>query len=106
MSQIEKRIEVNRIIENQLPEFVVSDFPKAAEFLKQYYISQEYQGGPIDLTTNLDRYLKVDNLVPEVITGSTILTADITSSETGIGVSSTKGFPSEYGLLKLSLIHI
>ena len=48
MSQIEKRIEVNRIIENQLPEFVVSDFPKAAEFLKQYYISQEYQGGPID----------------------------------------------------------
>ena len=101
MSQIEKRIEVNRIIENQLPEFVVSDFPKAAEFLKQYYISQEYQGGPIDLTTNLDRYLKVDNLVPEVITGSTILTADITSSETGIGVSSTKGFPSEYGLLKI-----
>ena len=101
MSQIEKRIEVNRIIENQLPEFVVSEFPKAAEFLKQYYISQEYQGGPIDLTTNLDRYLKVDNLVPEVITGSTILTADITSSETGIGVSSTKGFPSEYGLLKI-----
>ena len=39
MSQIEKRIEVNRIIENQLPEFVVSDFPKAAEFLKQYYES-------------------------------------------------------------------
>ena len=45
MSQIDRRIQVNTIIENQLPEFVVSDFPKATEFLKQYYISQEYQGG-------------------------------------------------------------
>ena len=41
MSQIDKRIQVNTIIENQLPEFVVSDFPNATEFLKQYYISQE-----------------------------------------------------------------
>ena len=37
MSQIDKRIQVNTIIENQLPEFVVSDFPNATEFLKQYY---------------------------------------------------------------------
>ena len=42
MSQIDKRIKVNTIIENQLPEFVVSDFPNAAEFFKQYYISQEF----------------------------------------------------------------
>ena len=46
MSQIDRRIQVNTIIENQLPEFVVSDFENATEFLKQYYISQEYQGGP------------------------------------------------------------
>ena len=46
MSQIDKRIQVNTIIENQLPEFLVSDFPNAAEFLKQYYHSQEFQGGP------------------------------------------------------------
>ena len=38
MSQFDKRIQVNRIIENQLPEFVVTDFPDATEFLKQYYI--------------------------------------------------------------------
>ena len=44
MSQIDKRIKVNTIIENQLPEFVVTDFPNAAEFFKQYYISQEFQG--------------------------------------------------------------
>ena len=73
MSQIDKRIKVNTIIENQLPEFVVSDFPNATEFLKQYYISQEFQGGTTDLISNFDQYLKVDNLVPEVIVGVTTI---------------------------------
>ena len=64
MSQIDKRIQVNTIIQNQLPEFVVSDFPNATEFLKQYYISQEFKGGAADLIQNFDQYLKSDNLVP------------------------------------------
>jgi len=33
MSNIDKRIQVNTIIEKQLPEFLVSDFPNATEFL-------------------------------------------------------------------------
>ena len=101
MSQIDKRIQVNTIIENQLPEFVVSDFPNAAEFFKQYYISQEFQGGPSDLINNFDQYLKSDNLVPEVIVGVTSISSSITSTDTVITVPSTKGFPSEYGLLKI-----
>ena len=101
MSQIDKRIQVNTIIENQLPEFVVSDFPKATEFLKQYYISQEFQGGSQDIISNLDQYLKVDNLVPEVVVGVTTISSEINSTDTVITVPSTKGFPSEYGLLKI-----
>ena len=103
MSQIDKRIQVNTIIENQLPEFVVSDFPNAAEFLKQYYISQEFQGGAADLINNFDQYLKVDNLVPEVVVGVTTISADISLTDTTITVPSTKGFPTEYGLLKLMM---
>ena len=101
MPHIDKRIQVNTIIENQLPEFVVSDFPNAIEFFKQYYISQEFQGGPSDLINNFDQYLKVDNLVPEVVVGITSISSDITASDTTITVPSTKGFPSEYGLLKI-----
>ena len=101
MSNIDKRIKVNTIIENQLPEFLVSDFPNASEFLKQYYISQEFQGGPSDLITNFDQYLKVDNLVPEVVVGLTTISAGISTTDTTITVPSTKGFPSEYGLLKI-----
>ena len=102
MSQIDKRIKVNTIIESQLPNFLVSDFPNATEFFKQYYISQEFQGGPSDLISNLDQYIKSDNLVPEVVTGSTTLSSNIDSDDTVISVPSTKGFPSEYGLLKIN----
>ena len=99
----EKRVKVQQIIESQLPEFILSESPKAVDFLKQYYISQEYQGGPTDFSDNLDQYLKIDNLTPEVISGSSTLSSDITTtSEVGtIEVSSTKGFPSQYGLFKI-----
>ena len=102
MSQIDKRIKVNKIIENQLPEFLITDFPKATEFFKQYYISQEFQGGPSDLISNFDQYLKSDNLVPEVVTGTTTLSSSIDSDDTVISVTSTRGFPSEYGLVKIN----
>ena len=93
---IDTRIKVQQIIENQLPEFILSESPKAVDFLKQYYISQEYTGGPIDLTDNLDQYLKLDNLTPETLKGSVTLDADITSTDEVINISpNTKGFPKQ-----------
>ena len=98
---IDKRVKVQQIIQNQLPEFLVSESPKAVDFLKQYYISQEYQGGPIDLTDNLDQYIKLDNLTPEVVVGETKLSSGISTSDTTVTVTTTKGFPNEYGLFKI-----
>ena len=97
----ERRVKVQQIIENQLPEFILSESPKAAEFLKQYYISQEYQSGPSDIAENLDQYLKLDNLTPEVITGETTLYSGISSTTDTVKVYSTKGFPNEYGLFQI-----
>ena len=98
----ESKVKVQQIIGNQLPEFVVNENPKALDFLKQYYISQEFQGGPIDLSDNLDQYLKLDNLTPDVVVDSTTLTTDIGTANETISVSNTKGFPSQYGLLKIN----
>jgi hypothetical protein len=95
------RVKVQQIIENQLPEFILDESPKTSEFLKQYYISQEYQGGPTDIAENLDQYLKLDNLLPEVIVGVTSLSNSISSSSGIVTVTSTKGFPPAYGLLKI-----
>ena len=98
---IDKRIQVQQIIENQLPEFITAESPLTVDFLKQYYISQEHRGGSLDISDNLDQYIKLDNLTPEVIVGVTTLTSGITTSNTTVNVSSTKGFPNEYGLFKI-----
>ena len=97
----DRRVQIQQIVQNQIPEFLLSESPKAVDFLKQYYISQEYQGGPVDIAENLDQYLKVDNLKPEIITGTTPLKNTITSTSDTIVVGSTKGFPNQYGLLKI-----
>jgi len=96
------RIKVQDIIDNQLPEFILDENPKLVDFLKQYYISQEYQGGPTDISENIDQYLKLDNLTSEVISNSIELTSSIGIDDTVINVSNTKGFPKEYGLLKIN----
>jgi hypothetical protein len=95
------RIKVQQIIDNQLPEFIIDENPNAAEFLKQYYVSQEYPGGNIDIAENLDSYLKIDNLTPEVINNTTILQSGISSTTSEIPVLSTKGYPQKYGLLQI-----
>jgi len=97
----ESRVKVQQIIENQLPSFILDENPNVSEFLKQYYISQEYQGGPTDIVENLDQYLKVDNLTSDVVVGFTTLTSSVEVDDTEIQVSSTKGYPKNYGLLKI-----
>ena len=52
---IDTRINTQQIIDNQLPEFILSESPNAVKFLKQYYVSQEYTGAPVDLVDNLDQ---------------------------------------------------
>ena len=97
----EKRVQVQQILANQLPDFIRAESPKTLDFLKQYYISQEHQPGATDLADNLDQYLKLDNLTTEVITGKTTLYSSISSTTDSVQVYSTKGFPDNYGLFKI-----
>ena len=60
-SPLSPRVKTYQIVSESIPEFAVSENPKFAEFLKQYYISQDYQGGPADIAENIDAYIKVDN---------------------------------------------
>ncbi len=99
----DSRVKIHQIIESQLPSFVLDENPKVGEFLKQYYISQEYQGGPVDIAENLDQYSKVSNILSSSISNRSIyLTSDIgTENKITINVNTTEGFPEKYGLLKI-----
>ena len=95
------KVKIQDILLNQLPDFIRDESPRTVDFLKQYYISQEYQGGPTDISDNLDQYLKFDNLTPEVIVDSATTSGITTVGAEIVTVTSTKGFPNQYGLIKI-----
>ena len=57
----EKRVQLSSILSRQVPAYVRDEYPLVTEFLKQYYVAQEYQGGPLDLIQNIDQYIKLEN---------------------------------------------
>lgn len=95
----EKRVQINKIVESQLPSYVRDEFPLISEFLKQYYIGQEYQGAPLDLIQNIDDYIKLDIISDPI--QSTVLETSIDEFSTSISVTNTIGFPNQYGLIKI-----
>ena len=97
----EDKVKIQEIVSNQVPEFIKEENPKFVDFLKQYYVSQEYQGGTVNIIENIDEYLRLDNLTPDVINGSTFLTQNVSVSDTTIYVTDTKGFPNSYGLIEI-----
>ena len=56
------RVKFQEIVASQLPRYVREDFPLLSDFLEQYYVSQEYQSGPVDIINNIDQYVKVEEL--------------------------------------------
>jgi len=101
----DKRIQFSNIVQNQLPAYTKTEFPLVSDFLKQYYLGQEYQGGSIDLIQNIDEYIKVGEQtnLTEIVGLSTsidsftdIIPVDMVKNPTG-----TYGFPSSYGLLQI-----
>jgi len=102
-----QRVQIQDIIEYQLPAFVRDDFPLVGEFLKQYYISQEYPTAPSDIIQNIDEYVKLETLLDTQ--DETNLGADISFSDTTITAGfdlesnqyGTYQFPERFGLIKI-----
>ena len=102
----EKRIQFSNIVQNQLPAYTKTEFPLVSDFLKQYYLGQEYQGGSVDLIQNIDQYIKLGemtNLTESVGLSTSIdfsaetIPVDMVANPTG-----TAGFPGSYGLLQIN----
>jgi len=93
------RVKFQEIVSSQLPQYVREDFPLLTDFLEQYYVSQEYESGPVDLVNNIDQYVKVENLT-NLVTG-TVLTQEVGYTDTDIKVKSTLGFSETNGIIKI-----
>ena len=101
-----KRVQLQDIVEHQLPAYVRDDFPLIVDFLRQYYIGQEYPGAPVDLIQNID--LKLETLTSNA--ESTELFSDVSLGDTTIytsyditsGILGTTDFPEKYGLIQIN----
>lgn len=99
-----KSVKIQSLIESQIPEFLNEDYPLFKEFLQQYYISQEYQTGIVDLSNNLNKYKSIENFNDEIFYTTKIpcvLSSNVIAFDDTINVNHTNGFPSKYGLLKI-----
>ena len=97
-----KKVQINKLVSSQLPSFVVDDNPLFVDFLKQYYISQENQGSSIDIITNFNDYQKSETYSETSnLIGFSTCTSLVNSYDATINVSSTEGWPADYGLLKI-----
>ena len=97
-----KKVQINKLVRSQVPSFIAEDNPLFVDFLKQYYISEESKGKSIDIITNFNDYQKADTYSETYnLIGFTTCTSLVNSYDATINVSSTDGWPSDYGLLKI-----
>ena len=98
-----QKIQINQVIQSQLPSFVQEENPLFVDFLKTYYTGQEYRGGNIDIVQNFNEYQKVETFSGnENLVGFTTCTSEVTFYDSTINVVSTHGWPEKYGLLKIN----
>ena len=96
---VNKGVKISTVVESQLPSFVRASYPLAAEFLEEYYKSQDSQSLPANIINNIDQYVKVDNLTNLVTQAS--LGSSISFFDTTLKTDSTEGFPSQYGIIQI-----
>ena len=96
----ETRVKIQTVVQNQLPGFVVEESPLLVEFLKQYYVSQEYTSGTYDIIQNIDKYVKLDEILNHASTATLLSDIDsITDTITVFEGTLTDGFPDKYGII-------
>lgn len=61
------------LIENQLPEFISTDYPNFVKFVEKYYEQQESVGQPLDLIHNLTKYQDIDTYEKKILQENTKL---------------------------------
>ena len=102
-----QRVQIQDVVESQLPSFVRDDFPLVGEFLKQYYVSHEYPGASVDLLNNIDQYLKLESLTSNRDTTKTSAAISISDDVINVkfdldkGIYGTYEFPEKNGLIKI-----
>ena len=86
---------ISSLIESQLPQFVVEEYPSFVKFIESYYAQQELSGGVLDIVSNLTKYRDINFYSKDILKESSKTTAITGISDVTISVDNTNGFPEE-----------
>ena len=88
---------LSTLIEQQLPEFISSEYPKFVKFLQKYYEQLENTGQPLDIILNLKQYQDIDTYENRLLSEKTTLITSAAADDTTIHVADTSSFPEKNG---------
>ena len=95
------KLKISDLVAEQLPDFVVNEFPTFVKFFEEYYRSLEISGGIGDITENFLDYTNLENLRKFDLVQTYELQQDISSTATSIVLDKLDGLPSENGVIKI-----
>ena len=92
---------ISTLIESQLPEFIVSEYPLFHKFVQKYYEGQEVQGGPLDIASNLQTYSNIDYYEQNILRQFDSLDAYISATADTIVLQDASSFPQANGYVRI-----
>jgi len=96
------------LVENQLPEFISSEYPNFVKFVQKYYEQQETSGQPLDLINHITKYQDIDTYEKNILKENTTLVSLVETrnsnniiTEIIINLLDGSSFPKKNGYLMI-----
>ena len=93
------KLTISDLVDQQLPSFIVDEFPTFVKFFEEYYKSLEVSGGVLDIQNNFLEYSNVDNLRKFNLVKTYKLESAIDASATSIVVDKIDGLSTDGGVI-------
>ena len=96
-----KTKKISALIESQLPNFIVDEYPLFSKFLEKYYEAQESPGQPLDISNNILEYTDINYYETNLLNEYSSLTQDISNSDLEIVLVDGSSFPEKNGYVRI-----
>jgi len=102
------KVKISNILDSQILDFIQEENPDFKDFLNQYYISEEHEFGSTYLSDNLASLKNIGDTSNNILNVNinNKLTSDINAFDDEIFVTTTNGYPDQYGLFKILVKHL
>ena len=93
---------ISTLIENQLPEFISTEYENFSKVVEKYYEQLEVRGQPVDVIQNITKYRDIDFYEKNLLKESTTLSVAIDENASTLVVEDATSFPKDNGYIKIA----